>query len=438
MFRSPPPTHAQWSTTRQLRNAGLFAKEGLILGRVGRRLLRHNGPDHLLLVAGTQKGKSTCFVLPNLLTWRESFLVCDPKDELYPLSAGWRRTFSRVVRLSPTSSVSQRWNPLDAIPIGQAQEIRAAQMIAEGVTDVEQKGTDHMSDAGRHFSGMAAEGFVGLVLYGLYTQRARSLGALDSLLVSVDIDRLLKTMHDYPHPAIHRAAWALRQAGPHGEKGGIVTTLSRALRLYSDPLMARATETSDFTLRDLRERARPMSLYLSIPPSDRERVKPWTRMLVRQCVDYATQHLTDWQWKLAVLLDEFPLLDRITAVSDGLTYAAGYGVRFLLVTASMEQVIETFHQHHPFFDGCEIKIAFSVDDAAAKTFSQRVGETEVAKKRKVGRNWSTEQVKEPLLSPTALMNLPSEQALVVVGQQKAIAEKTYYKDNAIWAARSQM
>jgi len=431
-------THAQWSTPRQLRKAGLFADEGLILGRVGRRLLRHNGPAHLLLVAGTRKGKSTCFVLPNLLTWRESFLVVDPKDELHPLSAGWRSTFSRVVRLSPTSSLSQRYNVLDAIPIGEEGEIRAAQMIAEGITDVEQKGTDHMSDTGRHFTGLAAEGFVGLVLYGLYTQRARSLGALDSLLVSTDIDRLLKTMHDYPHPAIHRAAWALRQAGPQGEKGGILTTLSRALRLYTDPLIARATDTSDFTLRDLRERARPLSLYLTIPPSDRERVKPWTRIVVRQLLDYATQHLEGWRWKLAVLLDEFPLLDRITAVSDGLTYAAGYGVRFLLVTASMEQVIRTFQQHHPFFDGCEIKIAFSVDDAAARTFSQRVGETEVEKKHKIGRNWSTEKVKEPLLSPTALMNLPSEQALVVVGQHKVLATKTYYKNNAVWAARSTM
>jgi type IV secretory pathway TraG/TraD family ATPase VirD4 len=54
----------------------------------------------------------------------------------------------------------------------------------------------------------------------------------------------------------------------------------------------------------------------------------------------------------------------------------------------------------------------------------------------VGRQWSTETVKEALLSPTALMNLPAQKALVIVGQQKVLAGKTYYKDNAVWAARS--
>ena len=90
MFRRRLEQTTRWSTTRQLRKAGLFAEGGLILGRRGRRLLRHDGPEHLLVVASTQSGKTSNFVYPNLLTWRESVLVNDAKDELYPETAGWR------------------------------------------------------------------------------------------------------------------------------------------------------------------------------------------------------------------------------------------------------------------------------------------------------------------------------------------------------------
>ena len=90
MFRWRPEQTTRWSTTRQLRKAGLFAPDGLILGRRGRRLLRHDGPEHVLVVASTQSGKTSNFVYPNLLTWRESVLVHDAKDELYPETAGWR------------------------------------------------------------------------------------------------------------------------------------------------------------------------------------------------------------------------------------------------------------------------------------------------------------------------------------------------------------
>lgn len=426
--------YAKWASQGQLRRGGLLGAQGLILGMRHGEVVRHDGPEHLLIVAGTRKGKSTCFVLPNLLTWRESFVVLDPKDELYPVSAAWRSTFSRVVRLSPTSSTTERFNILDTIPLGTDQEIRGAQMVAEGLTDTGAVGSDHMSDAGQHFTSMAAEFAVGLLLYGLYTQRARSLGALNALLVAQDVEVLLKVMATYPHPAIQRSAWAVNQAGERGERGGIITTMTRALRLYTDPLIQRATDTSDFSLRDLRERAKPMTCYLTIPPSDRERLKPWTRLVMRQVIDYTTQHLDHWKWRMTILLDEFPLLDRINVVSDGLTYAAGYGVRFLLVTASMQQVIATYKERHPFFDGCDVKVAFGVDDAAARVFSQRVGE---AKARISGPPRGKVQT-EPLLSPTALTNLSDRQALVLVGRHKMLVKKLYYKDVPLWNARSQM
>src|SRR5205809_2643260 len=142
------PGIARWATPRQLRKAGLFADEGLILGAAYGRLLRHNGPEHMLVVASTQSGKTSCIVLPNLLTWRQSIICHDPKQELFPETAGWRSTFSRVIQLAPTSSMSQHYNPLDAIRLRTEHEIRDAQLVSEMLTDPGQRGGDRRSDSG--------------------------------------------------------------------------------------------------------------------------------------------------------------------------------------------------------------------------------------------------------------------------------------------------
>src|SRR5262245_39043267 len=164
------------------------------------------------------------------------------------MTAGWRSTFSRVVQLAPTSSVSQRYNPLDAIRLKTNQEVRDVQLVSEMLVDPGRKGADHRSDTSQHFTEMAAEAVGGLILYGLYPQRARSLAALNALMTRTSFKGLLAQMAQYPHPGVQRAVNILKQTDGREERSGIVSTTSRAFRLYTDPLIARATDRSDFTL----------------------------------------------------------------------------------------------------------------------------------------------------------------------------------------------
>ena len=165
------------------------------------------------------------------------------------------------------------------------------------------------------------------------------------------------------------------------------------LRLYTDPLVARMTDRSDFSVRDLRERARPMSLYLSIPFGDQERLRGWTRLVLRQLLDYAVHKKEGWPWKLLCMIDEVPGLKRLNLLTDGLNYFAGYGVRLALITPSLEELIDTYGVHHNFLEGCKIKLVFGQEDAkVAEVFSQRVGQTEVMRTRQMGRS----RVREPV------------------------------------------
>src|SRR4029077_12120767 len=65
---------ARFASRRELSSAGLFAKHGLFLGRVGRRYLVLGGQQGVLLSAPPRAEKGTAIVVPNLLFWQGSVL----------------------------------------------------------------------------------------------------------------------------------------------------------------------------------------------------------------------------------------------------------------------------------------------------------------------------------------------------------------------------
>ena len=68
--------------------AGLFAKQGLFLGRFGGRYLVLGGQQGVLLSAPPRAEKGTAIVVPNLLFWQGSVLCLDVKLENWTLTAG--------------------------------------------------------------------------------------------------------------------------------------------------------------------------------------------------------------------------------------------------------------------------------------------------------------------------------------------------------------
>jgi type IV secretion system protein VirD4 len=50
---------ARWADAREVRRAGLLGPDGVVLGRFGRRYLRHDGPEHVLCFAPTRSGKAS-------------------------------------------------------------------------------------------------------------------------------------------------------------------------------------------------------------------------------------------------------------------------------------------------------------------------------------------------------------------------------------------
>ncbi|MDR7127661.1 type IV secretory system conjugative DNA transfer family protein, partial [Pseudotabrizicola sp. 4114] len=93
------------------------SEDGLLIGRdIGTgKLLRYDGPAHLLTLAPTRAGKGVGTVIPNLLTMPRSVLVIDPKGENAKIAGAARKRFGAVHILDPfgvTGLPASAYNPL--------------------------------------------------------------------------------------------------------------------------------------------------------------------------------------------------------------------------------------------------------------------------------------------------------------------------------------
>lgn len=106
---------ARFATPKE--RAAYQGADGLLIGRdleTG-RLLRYDGPAHLLTLAPTRAGKGVGTVIPNLLTVPRPVLVIDPKGENAMIAAGARQRFGAVHILDPfgvTGLPASAYSPL--------------------------------------------------------------------------------------------------------------------------------------------------------------------------------------------------------------------------------------------------------------------------------------------------------------------------------------
>ena len=167
---------ARWATAREIRRADMLGEDGVILGRLGRSYLRHDGPEHLLCFAPTRSGKGVGLVVPTLLTWPGSCIVHDIKGENWQLTAGFRSRFGRVLLFDPTNAMSAAYNPLLEVRRGE-WEVRDVQNVADVLVDPEGS-----LEKRNHWEKTSHSLLVGAILHVLYAERDKTLAGVAAFL----------------------------------------------------------------------------------------------------------------------------------------------------------------------------------------------------------------------------------------------------------------
>ena len=437
---------ARWATPREIRAAGLLGDDGVILGRLGRDYLRHDGPEHVLCFAPTRSGKGVGLVIPSLLTWPGSAIVHDIKGENWTLTAGFRARIGRVLLFDPTNPASAPYNPLLEVRRGE-WEVRDVQNVADVLVDPEGS-----LERRNHWEKTSHALLVGAILHVLYAEPDKTLAGVAAFLsdprrpIEATLAAMMSTRHlgeAGVHPVVASAARELLNKSEN-ERSGVLSTAMSFLGLYRDPVVAKVTSSSTWRIADLVEADRPVTLYLVVPPSDISRTKPLIRLLLNQIGRRLTEELrpSAKRHRVLLMLDEFPALGRLDFFESALAFMAGYGLKAFLIAQSLNQIEKAYGANNAILDNCHARVSFATnDERTAKRISDALGTaTEMrAMKNYAGHRlspWlghlmvSRTETARALLTPGEVMQLPPDDEIVMIaGTHPIRARKVrYYAD----------
>jgi len=437
---------ARWAQAKEIEHGGLLGPDGVVLGRLERDYLRHDGPEHVLCFAPTRSGKGVGLVVPSLLTWPGSAIVHDIKGENWTLTAGFRARHGRVLLFDPTNAKSSAYNPLLEVRRGE-WEVRDVQNIADILVDPEGS-----LDKRNHWEKTSHALLVGAILHVLYAEADKTLAGVAAFLsdpkrpIESTLAAMMKTAHlgeAGVHPVVASAARELLNKSDN-ERSGVLSTAMSFLGLYRDPVVAEVTRRCDWRIGDIVGGKQPATLYLEVPPSDINRTKPLIRLILNQIGRRLTEDLQarGGRHRLLLMLDEFPALGRLDFFESALAFMAGYGLKAFLIAQSLNQIEKAYGPNNSILDNCHVRVSFATnDERTAKRVSDALGTaTEMkAMKNYAGHRlspWlghlmvSRSETARPLLTPGEIMQLPPADEIVMVAGTPPIRAKKarYYED----------
>ena len=420
-----------WGNRAEARKAGLTAGGGCVLGLLRGRLLATTDLRPSLVTGGTRSGKGRGHVMPTLLSWPASVLVHDPKKELWRLSAGWRSRFSHALYFDPRDPASACWNPLAEIRSGRG-ELAQVQRLVSILADPGGSRDDEAI-----WDRAASEILEAVILHVLYTAEDadKTLLTVRTLLADLDdaAERMTRTLHrpgPDGRPEIHPfIATAVKgYAAMHDRfRTSVQGTARSYLKWLAGEDVERALSRSDFAMADLMCAGHPVSLYVQVAPADAAALRPLVRLLfyaAAQALTVEEKAAGDGRAKrhrLLMLMDEFPLLGRVSFFEKSLRLLSGYGVKVMFVAQSLNDIVETYGVNNTILDNCAVYTAFSALDPLTQDKVSRltgtVMETRTSRSSPAGfggghASVSRSDIERPLLEPGEVRSLPDDVQIV--------------------------
>jgi type IV secretion system protein VirD4 len=410
---------SRWAKKRDLKRAGLLdesnlggvvfglwheeqsrvAKWMLKLARIKRPewiYLRDKSSRHVLVAAATETGKTASTVIMSALEWDGDMLALDVKEEIYKATAGWRQKQGHLcLKFSPKDrSGCARFNPLSFVRLGTDYEISDAQLIAEALGNPGREGENSS-----HWNETSTSLITGVILHELYKVRREQnrLATLRDVSIGLspfetDFKAYLQIMTAYEHDPEGVRGWTLPYGRPtkvhpviwekakealsraEEEAGSVLSTAKKRFGLFVDPLVNYATSACDWTIEDLIDESRRVSVYMIIPPADRERLAPLIRVTTMCVLNRIAERKVTRRHKVLALLDEVAVLGYVRQLESSPSYIRDYGVKFVFVVQDIGQIVKHYGERNELTSNCQFKLTFAVNELeTARTLSATLG-----------------------------------------------------------------
>lgn len=438
---------AKWATKEELKKSGLateikqlsgpiFAKLGLPKSR-GDFITSQDIP-HSFICAPTGSGKGVGIVIPTLLTYGGSVVCLDVKGENFEKTACTRQALGdKVYRFSPLDEEkrSHRFNPLDGVSqLPPERQFTEAKRIAESFIVMS-------GDNVQGFLISAKEIFAASVLVVVERDKPTIAAIYDLLSQGGDFNEMFEKLASETQVEEAKSIYQ-RMAGIADRtlSAYMSVLFDGGLGLWRDGLVRAATETTDFKISDLRRN--PASIYIIVAPNDLAVLAPLVRLLFQQTVTIlqSTEPGQDEPYPVLFLLDEFPQLGKMVALSQAISTIRSYGGRMMIVAQSLSNLRSAYGNDgaQNFLANCRLQLFMAPADSETPDYVSKAIGNFTRKSR--SKSWMMGQIGKSniqereegarLLRPEDLRRLPEDECVLLIQNSNPVrANKvSYYED----------
>lgn len=375
---------------------------------------------HVLVLGPSGTGKSTSLLIPNILSYRGSMAVSDPKSELWNTTAHKHQRARRYAPLEPERSV-----PFNFVP--RCKDVDIALLLGKALASADsEKSSDTFWDKA------ATSLYAALLNYTAHMPEATP-ATLYNLMVDLsrDMNRLVKVIDSGPSRAARELLTAF-VAGPEKTKGSILATAAVNWTWMTSERVKRFTsstlEPADFT----ELRSWPVACYWCLPKDDVERLKPLSTLFFTLLFNDVSK--TKGPCPIQFFWDEIANIGRLPDFEKSITLVRGEGISFFLAIQDRAQINELYGNHYAkvIMGNCAHKVILhSCELEDTKWASELLGEMTIELESRTAtrganlvlkaaglsgsetRGTTTSEKARALYTPAEIRRLPKDRALLI-------------------------
>lgn len=425
--RSALPDAEFASTYRASDVAPRSPRAEIVLGRAGasRELIFYTGESHLLTVGSTRSGKGVGAIIPNLLHYKGSILVIDPKGENTKATINERRSLGqKIVVIDP-------WNVTGYSSVGQATSYnplalsgRDAELIVEDAALIADALVVPSGSSHHIFFEEEARSLLSCLCMYLMTAEWGSLGRLREIIAQPE-DELIAFLRTFRRSSTFDGSMArgaeqfIRKA--NNERSGVLSTARQQTTFLDSASLVSSLVSSQFRFAQMRDE--PTTVYFVIPIWRLATYGRWLRIIVSMAITELARATSAAKVPVLFVLDEFPALGPLKAFDTAFGIMAGLGVQLWPIIQDFSQLERMYGVGwQTFVANAGVLQSFGTRDLlTADYLSRRLGiraETIEEISRSYGSNFiqatSTRTLTLPLMYSDQIIRMSAEQGLLFI------------------------
>lgn len=436
----------------------LCGNDGFVLSKHIRLSLKRSF-EHVAIIGPTGCGKSSSFIIPNLLDLDGtiSVVISDPKGENHDICREYLESVGyHVMRIDPFNATI-RYNPL-LIASDNTELKEIAQLIMINGNKSYEAGTGGKSGSAEWLS-MSEPLLVAAFMYVRAKGLKKDIPEAMKIILYKDINELDALFKEYP-PAHQEFMMFAQSKESTKTMSSIKVTLANALKLFNDDKICNFVETPfkkkiingkecflpqfDYLFHPKILRDKPTALFICVPERKALFAMPlmsvFYTQLLNKCMDYAEG--TSYT-PVLFLLDEFANIGTLPDFASLVATARSRKLGVAIALQGMEQLKANYGEDtaNNILNNMKAKVFYSgLTGTSAEYVSQLSGYTtiksESVTKQENGSSTSVSDQRRELVTADEVRRL-DENKLFIIAQNKnvVIDDKNSYFENKRYAKK---